>query len=1030
MRKAWLQAGLGLLLGLFFWACDDGSETSEPLPPDLEPFLDVGGTDAGEVEVDAEARDTCLDDEACPDTHYCIKEDEADLEGRCLAGCRLAPDNCAEGTLCSAEHTCERDPRCTEDVECEPREYCGPAGACVAGCRVLEVDLCPFTEDDREQICDARTHTCTPLVVCCGNNDTCTLRLQRDCDDVLEGADRCVNPNPCEGRCAEDTDCADEDYCDADAGRCARGCRIVPGRCREDRCDPETRRVVACPCGADDDCDDAFFCDTRVGECARGCRTLPDNCPDDTLCTEARQCGEGCVDDAQCANRNGDGWYCRSGVCLAPCDGDGDCAAGMVCADRRCVAGCRDDVREQNDESASAAPLDFARRNTFESGPLNACPEDADWYLFQTPGPGWTVRVHVEFAHAEGDIDARLHAPDGSVEGGQSADDDEDIEVRDGPTGDWRLEIYGRGVETNTYTFTIDLLPPGGCVPDDLDPNDDDLAAATALSAPGLSGTAAVRGRAACADDVDWYRFDLGDRDGVRVRLTLLGNGVDGDEEVDFGLYGPGAPATDDLPVFVPNAQGGGGDLPRWVEFEIERANVQVTEGTWYLRVAPLAPGQRGAYELDVTFDRFQALCGTDSEEPNDVGDEATDLMQRPAFVRTAFAGGIELRPVVDLEVIDRWLCGGDEDWYRVELAAGDVLSATVERPADGLAGDVVVEIVGPDGQVAASARNAQPVNTAVLDEATAGTWRVRVAGVVAETQTLYTLRLNRGAGPVACEVDVVEDNDTRATASPVDAGLLPGLTLCGDEGDEDWFAITVDAVSDLTVRLRFEHAQADLDVDVFRGDEVGAQNANDAAGHSLTDDEMVRLNDRLPGTYYARVTARNGGAARYLLEVQVNPRVFICEEPAVANDTRETAVDLGNGPAVQASGVDWLCDRVPATSDWYTLRVPAGDTRAFAASFLFGDDGDLVIEAYDFQGNQVASTADIQRQNSKQCLIVDAHIGDRQLWFRLRPVTINRIIEDDERLDYRLEVVSGDDCEAIAPVAPGVTWPHVPAPF
>ncbi len=1029
MRKAWTRAGLSLLMVMVGAACDDDGGGDAPAPTlDLEPFLDLGTPDGGAEDA---GRSTCVDDTECADTQYCAIPD-GDLLGQCRTGCRPdVPDSCPERFLCGEDRRCARDPRCAADDECEPGEYCGADGACLEGCRVLEIDLCPFTADDREQRCNPATRQCEPLVACCGANDACTLEPPSACRDVALGADRCVNPNPCEGRCAGDADCPEDRYCDADTGRCARGCRETPGRCVDSFCDLDTRELAPCPCGQDDDCDDASFCDVRVGACVIGCRREPDNCPEGTLCTDARQCGEGCVDDDQCVNRNGAGWYCQDAACRAPCSRDDECGVDEVCSRAgRCVAGCRDDDLEENDGQGTAAALDFARRNTFESGALRVCPEDADWWRFATAGPGWTIRATVEFQHDRGDLDARLHGPEGALAAGQTADDDEFIEVRDAAGGDWFLEVFGRGVDRNDYTFAIELIPPGGCTPDAEDPGDEAPDAATPLSVAGARGIAAVRDRAACEGDVDWYRFDLGDRDGLRVRLTMLGNGADADSELDFALYGPGAPGDDAAPVFVPNAQGGGVNGPRWIEFAIDRANVQIAAGAWYLRVAPVAPGQRGAYELDVEFDRFRALCGADPEEPNDAEGQALDLMARDDFVRGAFDGGIELRPEVDLELTDRWLCPGDEDWFRLELAPGDDLIASVARAEADPAGDVIVEVRDAGGAVVASGRNARPLNAAVLEGAAGGAYFVRVSAAGADTQTNYTLRLNRGAAPPACLADALEPNAGRGAARPVEPGNTADLTLCGNEGDVDWYAVTLDAVSDLRVRIRFEHAQANLDLDVFRGDEVEAINANDPAGHSLTDDETVDLPDRLPDTYFVRVGALNAGAARYSLEVIVTPRIFACEDPARGNDLQNQAIDLGDAPTVQAEGQHWLCDRVPPQSDWYSIEVAAGTTRTFGATFLFGDDGDLVVEAYNAAGDLLATTAEVARANSKQCLIVEPHIGDREVFFRLVPLNINRILEDDERLDYAIHVVDGDACDSFPPQAAGVTWPRVPPPF
>ena len=50
----------------------------------------------------------------------------------------------------------------------------------------------------------------------------------------------------------------------------------------------------------------------------------------------------------------------------------------------------------------------------------------------------------------------------------------------------------------------------------------------------------------------------------------------------------------------------------------------------------------------------------------------------------------------------------------------------------------------------------------------------------------------------------------------------------------------------------------------------------------------------------------------------------------------------------------------------------------------------------------------------------------NRVFFVQVAPLSINTVGEDDERLDYRLRVSAGGDCDAIPPDAPGVTWPRI----
>ncbi len=99
---------------------------------------------------------------------------------------------------------------------------------------------------------------------------------------------------------------------------------------------------------------------------------------------------------------------------------------------------------------------------------------------------------------------------------------------------------------------------------------------------------------------------------------------------------------------------------------------------------------------------------------------------------------------------------------------------------------------------------------------------------------------------------------------------------------------------------------------------------------------------------------------------------------------------------------------------------------RTIASVFTFGDDGDLYLEVLDAMGVRLAGTNNIQRVNSKQCVYIRSGAGNDTFYVRVVPLAINRILDDDERLDYTLHVADGDVCDQIGPPTPGVRWPSV----
>ena len=295
----------------------------------------MGDAGASDVAVADEGFVTtpCVTDDMCPADQYCRASEGG--QSICAFGCREG--GCDEGRRCDLERrNCVRDLRCATDEDCFGGEYCNE-GECADGCRVGNEDDCPRDDEGRPRTCDPATHTCALQVVCCGEDNACSLELPENCATPLEGERGCFNPNPCRLLCEEDADCEAGLYCNGD-GRCVEGCRLtgVSG-CRDDRiCDADSRECIRPPCGVDDDCPNDMFCQEM--ECLPGCRVQPDNCRRGEYCDpDRRRClddevPQDCRSDEQCAEANGPGWFCDGQDCQPPCANHGECPAGKRAA--------------------------------------------------------------------------------------------------------------------------------------------------------------------------------------------------------------------------------------------------------------------------------------------------------------------------------------------------------------------------------------------------------------------------------------------------------------------------------------------------------------------------------------------------------------------------------------------------------------------------------------------------------------------------------------------------------------------------
>jgi hypothetical protein len=211
----------------------------------------------------------------------------------------------------------------------------------------------------------------------------------------------------------------------------------------------------------------------------------------------------------------------------------------------------------------------------------------------------------------------------------------------------------------------------------------------------------------------------------------------------------------------------------------------------------------------------------------------------------------------------------------------------------------------------------------------------------------------------VGCADDGLEDNDERATGTPV---TLPaawtGLTSV--DGDDDWFVIPVCDGGVLTVSARFPHANGDIDLYLY--DAEGVEVARSWSG---SDDEAARWTSNVDGGVALVVRMVDAGACNtYDLTIDLNDAacgatelchdgqdndgdgLVDCDDDACANAPACFAADCGGDDAyeendlrAQAAEVTpdaQLPDLVVLTNDadWFRVPVCTGGSLAVGATF------------------------------------------------------------------------------------------------
>jgi len=472
-------------------------------------------------------------------------------------------------------------------------------------------------------------------------------------------------------------------------------------------------------------------------------------------------------------------------------------------------------------------------------------------------------------------------------------DDDDDTVVDDDDTV----------IDDDDTVIDDDDTGPDSCAADSFEPNDTDAAAApiTIGSHPGLT---------ACPTDVDdWYAVTLAAGDELTVDLFF----ANAEGDIDLGVYDPTGStlgtgiSTDDDETVGPVTATTSGDHLVQVQLYADSGSVD-----------------GNTYDLELTLGTT-ATCPPDAFEPNDSDGVAAAVVAGTHVGLTA--------------------CDTEDDWYAIDLAAGDEL--TVELLFANAEGDIDLELVDPLGfnlGAATSSDDDELLGPVVATNA--GEHLVHVtlyadAGSVPGNTYDMVLTI---AGAPTCAPDGFEPNDAEGSAVPITAGSHTGLTAC-DTDLHDWYALPLVAGDELTVDVFFLDAEGDIDLEVFdpSGSSLGS-------GTSMDDDESVgpvlasSTGDHLVHVeLYADAGSLPGNS--YDMDLTVVPFVATCAADGFEpNDTDTAAVTItpGSHPGLTACPDDgW---------DWYAVPLVTGETIDVQLTFSHAE-GDIDLEVFDPAG-------------------------------------------------------------------------------
>lgn len=230
-------------------------------------------------------------------------------------------------------------------------------------------------------------------------------------------------------------------------------------------------------------------------------------------------------------------------------------------------------------------------------------------------------------------------------------------------------------------------------------------------------------------------------------------------------------------------------------------------------------------YPVRVVLDAGEAL--DEGDEDDNIGEGSLRVDAEQACQADAFepngspigAGVVQEAAVIGAgEYADLVACDGDDDWYAVELAAEQRLSANIAFTAAN--GDLEMALYASDQatQLDSSTGLQNTESVALLRAPAAGLYYVRVfmaEGDNVNVANSYSLEIDIG------DADECADDGFPLNGDRDDAALLPDgrhdLVLC--PGDEDWFRFAIAAGN--TVSFRLAAGDAGAEITLYGPDDV-----------------------------------------------------------------------------------------------------------------------------------------------------------------------------------------------------------------
>ncbi len=212
----------------------------------------------------------------------------------------------------------------------------------------------------------------------------------------------------------------------------------------------------------------------------------------------------------------------------------------------------------------------------------------------------------------------------------------------------------------------------------------------------------------------------------------------------------------------------------------------------------------------------------------------------------------------------DLFLCPGTEDWFRVQLNAGQ--GVTIRLQADPEETDLDLAVIDPAGVVLIESAEEFGMEALEFEAPAGGEYFVRVSGF-RDSASFYALVVESGcrmdancpdgqacnpfrgrcapSEPADCGGDDFEPNDRDADGAAIAAGDVIEAVVCG--ADRDWFLLELERGASVDLLVAVPGRQ---DLDVFVIDVDTGRRVAEAVGDARTNPERLSLSHVPAGRY------------------------------------------------------------------------------------------------------------------------------------------------------------------------------------